>query len=168
MEKTAVKSVLPVNLTAADFHYSDYDMTLDNKTSSLDYTTNIFREYVPRARSSRPRSLIELGGFKIMSDLWKGEGAWTGWKLNTDHASSSYGQLVLVSPDSIAYDPGDIISLNDVYSGPDAAAKWGVDESILRDYAAQGRFYPSEIKHLNRDWIITRQGMQRLFDKALE
>lgn len=103
-----------------------------------------------------------------MSDLWTGEGTWAGWKLNTDHAASSYGQPVLVSPDSIAYDPGDIISLNDVYSEPDAAAKWGVDESTLRNYAAQGRFYPSEIKHLNRDWIITRQGMQRLFDKALE
>lgn len=103
-----------------------------------------------------------------MPDLWIGADAWAGWKVTTDHASSSYGQPVLVSPDGIAYDPGDITSLDEVYSGPNAAAKWGVNESTLRNYAMQGEFYPSEIKHLNRDWIITRQGMQRLFDKALE
>lgn len=103
-----------------------------------------------------------------MTDLWIGADAWTGWKVTTDHASSSYGQPVLVSPDGIAYEPGDITSLDEVYSGSNAAAKWGINESTLQDYATQGKFYPSEIKHLNRDWIITRQGMQRLFDKARE
>lgn len=43
-----------------------------------------------------------------MTDLWKGEGIWTGWRLTTDHPSSSYGQPVLVDPDGIAYGPADI------------------------------------------------------------
>lgn len=103
-----------------------------------------------------------------MPDLWIGGDTWAGWKVTTDHASSSYGQPVLVSPDGMAYEPDDITSLDEVYSGPNAAAKWGVNESTLRNYATQGKFYPSEIKQLNSDWVITRQGMQRLFDKALE
>lgn len=103
-----------------------------------------------------------------MTDLWIGADAWNGWKVTTEHDSSSYGQPVLVSPDGIAYEPGDITSLDEVYSGPNAANKWGVNESTLQDYATQGKFYPSEIKYLNRDWIITRHGMQRLFEKALE
>lgn len=103
-----------------------------------------------------------------MPDLWTGADAWAGWKITTGHASSSYGQPVLVSPDGIAYEPEDITSIDEIYSGSNAAAKWGVNESTLNDYALQGKFYPSEIKHLNRDWIITRQGMQRLFEKALE
>lgn len=103
-----------------------------------------------------------------MTDLWIGADAWNGWKVTTDHASSSYGQPVLVSPDGIAYESGDITSLDEVYSGSNAAAKWGINESTLQNYATQGEFYPNEIKHLDRDWIITRRGMQRLFHKASE
>lgn len=103
-----------------------------------------------------------------MPDLWKGADNWAGWRVTTDHASASYGQPVLVSPDGIAYEPEDITSLDEVYSSSNAAAKWGVNESTLQNYATQGKFFPSEIKQLNRDWIITRRGMQRLFDKALE
>jgi hypothetical protein len=99
-----------------------------------------------------------------MTDLWIGSDAWIGWKVTTDHASSSYGQPVLVSPDGIAYEPGDITSLGEVYSGSDAAAKWGINESTLQNYARQGKFHPNEIKHLDRDWIITREGMQRIFN----
>jgi hypothetical protein len=43
-----------------------------------------------------------------MSDIWIGTGIWAGWRLTTDHSSSSYGQPVLVDPDGNAYGPGDI------------------------------------------------------------
>lgn len=43
-----------------------------------------------------------------MTDIWRGEGTWEGWRLTTDHPASSYGRPVLVDPDGIAYGPGDI------------------------------------------------------------
>lgn len=100
-----------------------------------------------------------------MANIWKGAGTWEGWKLTTDHASNSFSQPVLVSPDGTAYGPGDIVSLADVMAGPIAADEWGVGGSTVRNYAAQGKFLPGEIKRLNRDWIVTRQGMKRLFGK---
>jgi hypothetical protein len=65
----------------------------------------------------------------------------------------------------MVYGPDDIISLRDIYSGPEAAEKWGVGESMVRNYAAQGKFLASEIVRLKRDWGITRQGMNRVFGK---
>lgn len=95
--------------------------------------------------------------------IWKGEGVWNGWMLATDQSSKNDGQPLLISPDGTAYGPNNIISLDDIYSGPIAAAKWGVGESTVRNYAAQGKFLPNEIIRLKRDWGITRQGMVRLF-----
>lgn len=103
-----------------------------------------------------------------MSDLWNGTDAWAGWKVTTDHDSSSYGQPVLVSPAGTTYEPGDITSLDEVFSGSNAANEWGVNEATLKDYAAQGKFYPNEIKYLDPEWVVTRHGMDRLFKKALE
>ncbi len=41
-------------------------------------------------------------------DLWTGNGVWTGWRMTTAHAASSYGQPVLVDPDGTAFGAGDI------------------------------------------------------------
>lgn len=100
-----------------------------------------------------------------MSNIWEGTEDWEGWILTTEYPASRYGQPVLVSPDGTIYGPGDIISLCDIYSGPEAAEKWGVGESTVRNYAAQGKFLSNEIIRLKRDWGITRQGMIRLFGK---
>lgn len=46
-----------------------------------------------------------------MADQWIGTGVWSGWRITTDHASSSYNQPVLVDPNGTAYGPGDILNI---------------------------------------------------------
>jgi hypothetical protein len=98
-----------------------------------------------------------------MNDIWQGTGAWQGWRLTTDHPASSYGQPVLVSPDGIPFGPGDIVAFSEVMTGPEAAEKWGVGESTIRNYANAGQFLPSEARRAGRSWLITKKGMSRVF-----
>lgn len=98
-----------------------------------------------------------------MSDIWKGTENWAGWRLTTDHEASKEGQLVLIAPDGTVYGPDDIVSMPDIMSGPTAAVKWGLGKSTLRTYAARGKFLSNEVKRLDRDWIVTRRGMIRVF-----
>jgi len=99
-----------------------------------------------------------------MSDIWKGTGPWEGWRLTKGHASSSYGQIVLVSPDGTAYGPDNIISLTDVMSVPEAATKWSnATEPTLKRYLSENRFGSNEARKSKGNWRVTRQGMNRLF-----
>jgi hypothetical protein len=41
-------------------------------------------------------------------DKWIGSGVWSGWRITTDHSSSSHNQPVLVNPRGQAYGPADI------------------------------------------------------------
>lgn len=100
-----------------------------------------------------------------MSDIWQGTGTWEGWRLTHDYDASKEDQPVLVAPDGTVYGPDDIVSMPDIMSGPTAAEKWGLGKSTLRTNAARGRFLPCEIKRLDRDWIVTRRGMIRVFGK---
>lgn len=61
-------------------------------------------------------------------DIWTGTGIWAGWRLTTDHAASSYGQPVLVSPDGRAFGPGDIAGN---FSQADLARALGVSRAAI-------------------------------------
>ncbi|MGE4282291.1 MAG: helix-turn-helix domain-containing protein [Clostridia bacterium] len=58
------------------------------------------------------------------------------------------------------------MNLNDVLTGPEAAVEWGLGESTVRNAAASGRFLPEEARRAGKNWLITRQGMERVFGKA--
>lgn len=92
-------------------------------------------------------------------DVWTGTGTWLGWRLTTDHAASSYGQPVLVSPDGRAFGPGDIAGK---YSQADLADAMGVSRSAVtgrinrgnlpnydgKDSNGRGWWHYETIKHL--------------------
>lgn len=69
-----------------------------------------------------------------------------GWRLSTDHAASSYGLAVLVSPDNTAYGEADLLT------SAQTAEALGVDLSRVQQLARAGRF-PGARK-LGRDWLI--------------
>ena len=98
-----------------------------------------------------------------MDDIWQGAGIWTGWKITTDNPASSNGQPVLVDPDGIVYGPDDIISFAHVMTAPEAAIKWNIPKSTVRNNAAAGKFLPTEARQGEKTWIITRKGMLRVF-----
>jgi len=66
---------------------------------------------------------------------WIGTGIWKGWRLTTDHSSSSYGQPVLVDPDGNAYGPGDI--RRRIYQA-DLAREHGVSPAAITGRIARG------------------------------
>lgn len=55
------------------------------------------------------------------------------------------------------------ITLSDVLSCPRAAEQWGVNVETLKRYCRQGKFSTNEAVKLDKNWLITRQGMERLF-----
>ncbi|GAB6170527.1 hypothetical protein JCM15765_33250 [Paradesulfitobacterium aromaticivorans] len=102
-----------------------------------------------------------------MSDIWQGTGPWRGWRLTPDHAQSSYDQPVLVSPQGQVFGPADIITIDDVITVPEAAEEWGnVTEPTLKRQLAGGRFAGNEARKARGSWLVTRQGMQRVFGNS--
>jgi len=53
--------------------------------------------------------------------------------------------------------------INEVLTGPEAAAEWGLAESTVRNAAAAGKFESYEARRAGKNWLITRDGMQRVF-----
>ncbi|WP_018305491.1 helix-turn-helix domain-containing protein [Desulfitobacterium hafniense] len=53
--------------------------------------------------------------------------------------------------------------LDDVFSATEAAALWGLDESTVKKACLQGRFHHYEAKKSGWPWLVTRQGMERLY-----
>lgn len=70
-----------------------------------------------------------------MTDIWTGSDIWEGWILTTDHATSSYGQPVLVDPDGNAYGPDDIRKR--IYQA-DYARELGVSTAAIRSRIKAG------------------------------
>ena len=69
-------------------------------------------------------------------DEWIGTGIWAGWRITTDHAASSHGQPVLVSPDGRAFGPGDIAP--DRYYHTELARLLGTSRQALMDRRKRG------------------------------
>ena len=97
-----------------------------------------------------------------MNDLWTGTGEWEGWKIT----KSDNGQQVLLNPEGESFGPNDILRLVDVFTVPEAATVWeGVTEPTLKRYLAEGRFRWNEARKGRGTWLLTRQGMNRIFKK---
>lgn len=47
----------------------------------------------------------------------------------------------------------------------EAAEKWGLGESTLRSAVNRGRFHENEIRKSGKVWLVTRQGIERLYGK---
>ena len=55
------------------------------------------------------------------------------------------------------------ILFSDVLSCPEAAKAWGMSEAKVKRYAGKGKFLTEEARKTGKYWIITRQGMERVF-----
>ena len=55
------------------------------------------------------------------------------------------------------------ILFSDVLSCPEAAKAWGISETKVKRYCGEGKFLPNEARQTGKYWIITRQGMERVF-----
>ncbi len=56
--------------------------------------------------------------------------------------------------------------LDNVYTFSEAAQKWGLcDGSVLRNAVRQGRFKEGEYRQSGSVWLITREGMERVYGK---
>ncbi|SPF51223.1 conserved hypothetical protein [Candidatus Desulfosporosinus infrequens] len=55
------------------------------------------------------------------------------------------------------------MELKDVLTGPEAAQLWSIGESTVRNAAAAGKFNEDEARRAGKNWLITREGMKRVF-----
>lgn len=102
----------------------------------------------------------------MSENTWVGTGGWEGWKISTDHQLSRNGQPVLINPEGEGFKPEDIIKITDVLTVPKAVEKWpSRSEPTLKRYLAEGKFKSFEARKVGGTWILTRQGMMRVFCK---
>jgi len=52
---------------------------------------------------------------------------------------------------------------DDIITSAEAARLWRVDESTVKKACQAGRFLPEEFCKKGRDWLVTREGMERLY-----
>jgi predicted site-specific integrase-resolvase len=55
------------------------------------------------------------------------------------------------------------IMLSDALSVPMASEIYGISVDIIKRHAREGKFLPTEAVKRGKNWIITRQGMERVF-----
>jgi hypothetical protein len=58
--------------------------------------------------------------------------------------------------------------LNQVLTVPEASTEWGISEDKIKRYAREGKFNGDEARRAGKNWLITRDGMQRVFDTKKE
>ena len=51
----------------------------------------------------------------------------------------------------------------DLLTAVEAAELWGLEESTVKKACQQGRFEPHEARKMGRVWLVTREGMERLY-----
>lgn len=89
---------------------------------------------------------------------WTGTGVWSGWRLTTDHAASSYNQPVLVDPDGNAFGPGDINSVHQVVTVSEAASILGVTPRHVQRMCKSGILTS---RYADGIWLILRSSLPR-------
>lgn len=52
--------------------------------------------------------------------------------------------------------------LKDVFAAQEAAERWGLAESTVRQWANRGRFHGHELRKSGGVWLVTRAGMIRM------
>ena len=55
------------------------------------------------------------------------------------------------------------MKLDDVLTCPEAAELWSITEDKIKRYAREGKFAEDEARKAGKNWLITRQGMTRVF-----
>jgi predicted site-specific integrase-resolvase len=55
------------------------------------------------------------------------------------------------------------ILLSDVLSIPEASEQYGISVDIIKRNAREGKFFPAEARKMGKNWIITKQGIERVF-----
>lgn len=61
-----------------------------------------------------------------------------------------------------------MINLSDVLSIPEASEQYGISVDIIKRNAREGKFLPTEARKMGKNWIVTKQGMERVFGKVEE
>lgn len=56
-----------------------------------------------------------------------------------------------------------MLTLNDVLTIPEASAEWKITEDKIKRYAREGKFLEGEARRAGKNWLITRDGMSRIF-----
>lgn len=56
-----------------------------------------------------------------------------------------------------------MIKLSDILSIPEASEQYGLSVDIIKRYAREGKFLPTEARKMGKNWIVTRQGVERVF-----
>ena len=57
------------------------------------------------------------------------------------------------------------ISLSDIFSVPMASDAYKISVDVIKRNAREGKFLPSEAVKMGKNWVITRQGMERVYGK---
>ena len=55
--------------------------------------------------------------------------------------------------------------INEILTAVEAAALWGLEASTIKRACQQGRFAPEEARKSEGTWLVTKEGMERLYGK---
>lgn len=55
------------------------------------------------------------------------------------------------------------LSINDVLTASEASNLWGLERSVVRKAIERGKFSKGEYRKSSGTWLVTRQGMERVF-----
>jgi hypothetical protein len=55
------------------------------------------------------------------------------------------------------------MTINDIFTAPEAAQLWGLDASTVKKACQVGRFTTDEARKSGGTWMITREGMNRAY-----
>jgi len=55
------------------------------------------------------------------------------------------------------------LTIDTIYTAPEAARLWGIDESTVKKACQQGRFTEEEARKSGGTWLVTIAGMERVY-----
>lgn len=53
--------------------------------------------------------------------------------------------------------------IKNILTAPEAAEQWSLEESTVKKACQQGRFTPEEARKTGKVWLVTIEGMERLY-----
>lgn len=57
------------------------------------------------------------------------------------------------------------MTIKDIFTASEAARLWQLDESTVKKACQQGRFTEDEARKSGGTWIVTRDGMERVYSR---
>lgn len=74
---------------------------------------------------------------------------------------------VLINTDPLFREAVDATAnLNDILTAAEAARLWGLDSSTVKKACQQGRFTAEEARKSGHNWLVTVEGMRRVYGEA--